>query len=424
MRRTLTIAAALTATLAASLAQAKNITVWVIDGTSERPYFLQLEKAFNAANSSKGITAKVTPIPNINDALKAGFLSKKLPDVIMLDGPNMANYVWSGQLAPLNPYLDKALLSDLLPAIKDQGTYSPDGKMYSISPYDSTVLLWGNKKYLKEAGVRIPTSVKDAWTLTEFQDALSKLSKVKGVTWPLDLKLNYSGEWLSYGFAPFLQSCGADLINRKTWQATGTVNSPAAIKILTTLQDWKKKNWIVPQSGGDNRFFGDKTAALVWVGNWMWRDHKAGLKDDLVLIPAPKFCGNKQASPNGGWSWAIPASSANKADAGTFINFAMSTNQVAQYADITGYIPARKSATPLSKVYGKGGEGELMAEQAAAIAVVRPVHPAYPVISKSFGDAVLNILNGADVKSELDKAADAIDKDIAANKGYPPFNKK
>jgi multiple sugar transport system substrate-binding protein len=155
----------------------------------------------------------------------------------------------------------------------------------------------------------------------------------------------------------------------------------------------------------------------------MWRDHKAGLGNDLVLIPAPKFCGNKQVSPNGGWSWAIPKSSSNKQEAGAFINFAMSKAQVANYADTTGYIPARKSATPLSKVYGKGGEGELMAQQAASIALVRPVHPAYPVISKSFGDAVLNILNGADVRAELDKAASAIDRDIAANKGYPPFNK-
>lgn len=417
------IVALLALTTLLSTAHAGQLTAWVIDGGSERPYFIQLEKAFNDAFKSKGITVSVKPIPNINDALKAGFLSKKLPDVVMIDGPNMASYAWAGQLAPLDPYLDKAMLKDLLPAIKDQGTYSPDKKLYSISPYDSTVLLWGNKKYLKEAGVRIPKNVKDAWTMTEFQDALAKLSKVKGVTWPLDLKLNYDGEWLSYGFAPFLQSCGADLINRKTWKASGTVNSPAAVNILTTLQDWKKKNWIVPQSGGDNRFFGDKTAALVWVGNWMWRDHKAGLKDDLVLIPAPKFCGNKQASPNGGWSWAIPASAANKADAGAFVNFAMTTAQVAKYADTTGYIPSRKSATPLSKVYGKGGEGELMADQAADIAVVRPVHPAYPVISKSFGQAVLNILNGANVKAELDKAAAAIDADITANKGYPPFNK-
>lgn len=416
--------ALLATTLALSAsAHAKQITVWVIDGDSERPYFLQLQDAFNKANEKKGLTAKIVPVPSINDAIQSGFLSGKLPDVFMLDGPNMANYVWSGQLAPLDSYFSKSTLADILPAIKDQGTYSPDGKLYAMSPYDSSVLLWGNKKYLQEAGVRIPKSLKDAWTLKEFEDALQKLSRVKGVTWPLDLKLNYSGEWLSYGFSPFLQACGADLINRKSWKATGTLNSEAAVDILEHLQSWAKNKWIVPASGGDNRFYGDKTAALVWVGNWMWRAHKEGLKDDLVLIPAPRFCGNKQVSPNGGWSYAIPKVSPNKAEAGAFIDFAMSSKQVALYSDTTGYVPARKSAIRLSKLYGKGGEGAIMAEQSAKIALVRPVHPAYPVISKSFGDAVLNILNGASIKSELDKAAKSIDQDIQSNKGYPPFNK-
>ena len=55
--------------------------------------------------------------------------------------------------------------------------------------------------------------------------------------------------------------------------------------------------------------------------------------------------------------------------------------------------------------------------------MVRPVHPAYPVISNSFGKAVQHILQGADVKGELQKAARAIDEDIEDNSGYPPFDK-
>lgn len=63
-----------------------------------------------------------------------------------------------------------------------------------------------------------------------------------------------------------------------------------------------------------------------------------------------------------------------------------------------------------------------MAEQSATIALVRPVHPDYPVISASFGQAVQNILQGAAVASELQNAARAIDDNIADNAGYPPFN--
>ena len=400
---------------------AQQITAWVIDGESERPFFVQLEQAFNEAFAGEGVSVDVVRLPSINDALQAGFLGGELPDVIMLDGPNMASYVWSGQLAPLDPYLSDEMLADLLPAIIDQGTYGPDGQIYSISPYDSSVLLWGNRSYLERAGVRIPTSVTDAWTFEELDAALAALVDLPEVTWPLDMKLNYTGEWYSYGFSPFLQACGADLIDRDTWQARGTLDSDAAVESLERLQSWAVQDWIVPAAAGDNRFFGDKSAALVWVGNWMWRVHQEGLGDDLVIIPAPKWCDDMQASPNGGWSYAIPRVSANKDAAGQFIDFAMSTEQVALYADTTGYVPSRHSAVELSELYGPGGQGALMAEQSATIAVVRPVHPAYPVISAAFGRATNAILEGADVATELARAARVIDEDIADNDGYPPF---
>lgn len=417
MKRMLILA--LIATLSFGLAQ-KQLEVWVLDGVSEGPHFANLEEAFNA--SQDDIQVDIVPLPSINDALQSGFLGGELGDVIMLDGPNMANYVWSGQLAPIDEYITDDMRADLLPAIIDQGTYGPDGKLYSISPYDSSVLLWGNRSYLEEAGVRIPTSVEDAWTFDEFEEALYALNDIDGVTWPLDMKLNYDGEWFSYGFSPFIQACGADLIDRETWVASGTLDSPEAVQAMERLQSWMLDDLIVPASAGDNRFFGDKTAALTWVGNWMWGAHSEGLGEDLVLIPAPKFCSEQAVSPNGGWSYAIPQATDDKDAAGTFIQFAMSSEMVADYADVTGYVPARASAVELSEVYGPGGQGELMAEQSATIALVRPVHPAYPVISQAFGQAVINILDGGDVQGELSNAAGRIDDDIADNAGYPPFN--
>lgn len=423
MKHSLYAGAALAALLAATPALSAQITAWVIDGDSEKPYFAQLEETFNAAFSAEGSTVDVVPIPSYNEAIQAATLSGGLPDVIMLDGPNMASMAWAGTIQPIGPLLDPAIIEDLLPAIKAQGTYGPSGDFYFISPYDSSVLLWGNKAQLEAAGVRIPTSVEDAWTRDEFRDALAKLDALPGIEWPLDMKLNYgAGEWMTYGFSPLAQSNGGDIIDRTTWIAEGTINSAANVEVLTELQDWFKKGWIVPASAGDNKFYGEKTAALSWVGNWMWPAHREGLGDDLVLIPGPKFGPDGVKTPNGGWGWAVPAASANIEDVKKFLNYAMSSEQVAAYSDTTGYIPARASAIPLSKLYGKGGEGELFALEAACCAVVRPVHPAYPVITAAWSQAVVNILTGeADVKSELDTAAKIIDQDIADNGGYPPF---
>jgi multiple sugar transport system substrate-binding protein len=61
----------------------------------------------------------------------------------------------------------------------------------------------------------------------------------------------------------------------------------------------------------------------------------------------------------------------------------------------------------------------LFVKQLETIAVPRPVTPAYPVITQAFAEAVQNIVAGADVKEELDKAVKKIDRDIEDNQGYP-----
>ncbi len=401
---------------------AKEITAWVIDGDSERPYFIQLEKAFNQQFADKDVSVKIQPIPGYDDAIRAAWMSNDLPDVIMVDGPNMANYVWSGMLKPLNDLVDPSVMKQLLPGIIAQGTYGPDHKIYLLGQGDSSVALWGNKKYLDMAGIVPPTKPSEAWTYDEFSTVLDKLSHVKGVKWPLDMKLNYGGEWNTYGYYPFIKSNGGDIINQKTWKADGTINSAKTIDAIKKMKAWMTKGEVVPATAGDNRFFGDKTAALSWVGNWMWRAHSEALGDDLVMIPAPKF-GNRPYSPNGGWGWAVPSSATNNDEISDFLNFALSKEQVAEWSNTTGYIPARADSMELTPIFAEGGVAHVMALQAKEIAVVRPVHPAYPVITSEFGKALKNIFEGADAKQALNRAARAIDDDIDDNMGYPPFDK-
>ena len=342
MKHALYAGVALAACVMSSHAFAGQLTAWVIDGDSEKPYFTQLEESFNAKYGAEGITLDVVPIPSYNEAIQAATLSGGLPDVIMLDGPNMASVAWAGTIQPIGDLLDPEIIADLLPAIKAQGTYGPEEEFYFVSPYDSGTILWGNKALLEQAGVRIPTTVEDAWTREEFADALAKLKALPGIEWPLDVKMNYgAGEWMTYGFSPFAQSNGGDIIDRTTWVADGTINSEANIDTLTTLQNWNKAGYIVPASAGDNKFYGEKTAALSWVGNWMWPAHREGLGDDLVLIPPPAFGAKGPISANGGWGWAVPTSSTNLDDVKVFLNYAMSSEQVPAYADTTGYVPSR-----------------------------------------------------------------------------------
>jgi multiple sugar transport system substrate-binding protein len=85
-----------------------------------------------------------------------------------------------------------------------------------------------------------------------------------------------------------------------------------------------------------------------------------------------------------------------------------------------GAVPARTSAILMSDLYAEGGPLNIFVQQLqGGVALERPVTPAYPVITSAFSDAVNNIVAGADVQDELDKAVEKIDQDIQDNQGYP-----
>lgn len=404
---------------------AGDIKVWHHGGRGdgEREKIAKMLEAWSTAHPESKAVLEILPEGAYNEQVQAAALAGNLPDLLDFDGPNYANYVWSGYLTPLNEIVGKATLDNVIPSLIAQGTYGPDGKLYSLGMGDSGLGLWGNKAMLTKAGVRIPKGVEDAWTLAEFEDALAKL-KTSGVATPLDVKLNYGkGEWYTYGFSPIIQSMGGDLIDRTAWKSTGTLDGAASVDAMTHFQSWVKAGYVVPGAAGDDSFYAKKTSAISFVGHWMWPAHSKGLGDDLVLIPMPKW-GAKQLTGNGGWCWGVTKSSKDPKAVGALIEYLLSDPVLGPFMESQGGPPGTKSVTAASKLYGKGGALQVYADQlSGGIGFPRPVHPAYPVITAAFAQAVADIVDGKDVKSALSKAAADIDQNIADNNGYPPFGK-
>jgi multiple sugar transport system substrate-binding protein len=320
---------------------------------------------------------------------------------------------------PLDDYVSDEMKADFLPSIIEQGTYA--GKLYSLGTFDSGLAIWGNKAYLEEAGVRIPTGIDDAWTGEEFMDALEKLQALPEVEYAIDFKINYGEtEWYTYGFAPIMQSFGGDLIDRSTYKsAEGVLNGPEAVEGMTYFQEIFKKGYANPDPAGDDAFYGTKTAALAFVGHWMWNPHNDGLGDDLVLMPMPKF-GKKAVTGMGSWNWGLSSSCPNPDAAWKVLEYFVSTDEILRMTNANGAVPARKSAIAKSKLYGEDGPMNLLVQQLeGGVALPRPITPAYPVITQSFIEAAKNIMAGADVKTELDKMVKKVDLDIEDNQGYP-----
>ena len=423
--RTLLATAALLG--AAGMAEAKTVVHVMHQGD---PGWVKaygdVAKRFEEANPDIDVEMIYAPHDAYNEKFSAAVMAKQLPDVMELDAPFLANYVWSGYLQPIKPLVDQDLLDDMTSSNISQGTYPIDKDLYAIGLTDSSVVLYGNKKYLEAIGARIPKSVDDAWTREEFEGYLEKLSKLEGVKWPIDTFRGYGikTEWITYAYGPLLESAGCDLIDRKTWTASGTLDSEACVKALTMMQTWVKNGWVVPTSSGTNQFYAEgQPAALAMGGHWFYAEAAAAMKDDIVVMPLPKI-GEKGVSPNGTWIWGISATSENPEAAGKYLSFLLKDKEYREYAKTQSAYPGLKSFAAESPLYAEGGPLAVAFEQASKTAVARPPHPAYPTITSAFMQAVDKIFNGGDAQEALTAAAKKIDQDIEDNAGYPPFDEQ
>lgn len=396
-----------------------ELRVWLHDSRDElRDTYELLADEFNRNSATTTIVVEAIPEAEYAARVAEAADASELPCVLEFDGPFMARYAATGSLIPLDDYVNPTMRADFLPTILAQGTY--EGKLYSLGAFDSGLAIWGNRRHLEAAGVRIPTSIDPQspdgpWSRQEFLDALAALQALPEVEYAIDMKVHYGGEWNTYGFSPILQSFGGDLVARDFSGASGVVNGPDAVEAMTFLQGIFDAGYANPNQTAedDDAFFapGKENVALSYVGHWMWLSH-ARLGDDLVLIPMPAF-GTQPVTGLGSWNWGISANCEYPDESWQFLDFLMNERNVLLIANSSGGPPARRSSALQSELYSEGGALRLFIEQLdGQVAIERPVHPAYPVITESFSSAVAAIIGGANVQSELDGAASAIDAEL------------
>ena len=396
---------------------ALTLQVWAHAGQAAEREVLQSQVAqFN--QQSTNIDVKLTFIPerDYNAQVQAAALAGDLPDILEFDGPYLYNYIWQNQLIALDTLLPKTVLDDLLPSIVDQGTH--DKHLYSVGVFDSGLGLYARRSALQDTHVRMPASAAQAWSVDEFDALLKQLAQRDSDHAVLDLKLNYRGEWFTYAFSPVLQSAGADLIDRKTYQhSSGVLNSVASVAALQHVQNWIQQGLVDPNL--DDAAFVTGRVALSWAGHWEYARYKQTWKDDLIILPLPDF-GEGTKTGQGSWNWAITRKSAHPQAAAQFLVFLLRTDQVLAMCNANGSVPGTRSAVQRSTLYGKNGALRLFAEQLLqGVAMPRPKTPAYPVITTVFQHAFQEIRNDISVKQALDSAAEKIDRDIRDNQGYP-----
>ncbi len=395
-------------------AKGGTIALWTHNGGNEKELAVneKIISDFNASQTKYKVKLQSFPQESYNQSVVAAATAKKLPCIVDIDSPNVPNWAWAGYLAPLD--LPASTWDGQLPSTV--GTVGK--KVYSYGHYDVALAMYARKHSLAAAGIRIPT-IDKPWTKSEFADALAKLKKTGEYPFPLDLGTAGSGEWAPYAYSPFLQSFGGDLIDRKSYKsADGVLNGPEAIEWATWLRGLVTSGYIAQKSGADSTAdFVNNKSAILYSGSWAATTVADKLKDDAVIIPPPDF-GDGPKIGGGSWQWGMTTGCDQPAGALDYLKFAHQTKYFVAFANALGLVPATKDAAAQVPNYAEGGKDRVFLDFAQKFAEVRPVTPAYPVISSVFQKASADILSGGDPKTVLDKAVSDIDKDIKQNGNY------
>ncbi|MCF1595258.1 ABC transporter substrate-binding protein [Streptomyces muensis] len=121
---------------------------------------------------------------SVHDQLLTSFEGGEAPDIIHDASDDLADFAYGGYLADLTDLLPQRLKSDIPQHSWDTATFG--GRIYGVPFLQEPRVLIANAKWLKEAGVRIPTPERP-WSWAEFREITDQLSGdgKYGVAWPL-----------------------------------------------------------------------------------------------------------------------------------------------------------------------------------------------------------------------------------------------
>jgi len=391
-----------------------TMTLWTHNGGNDVELAVNKKVVadFNASQDEYRVKLQSFPQESYNSAVTAAAAANKLPCILDIDGPNVPNWAWAGNLAPLE------LPDSLFESQLETTMGVVDGELYSFGHYDVAMNLTTRRSVLEKYDIRIPT-LDQPWTGAEFDEALAKIKAGGDFAYPLDLGTAGSGEWLPYAYSPMLQSFGGDLIDREDYEsADGVLNGPEALAWADWLQSTIKKGYVAKKSGEDATldFVNGKTA-IVWTGSWAADAVTEKYGDDALFLPPVDF-GHGPKIGGASWQWGMSADCGAKEGAREYLEFSAQPKYYVEYSKALGLIPANTQAAAQLPAFQEGGKYRVFLDIAEKFAMVRPVTPAYPFISSTFAKATQDIIAGGDPEKILDKAADDIDSNIKSNGGY------
>ncbi len=377
-----------------------QIEYWHYFNAESQPIIEGLVEEFNQSQDEIEVVQTYISRADLMKQYTMGALSGELPDVGMVDNPDMASFVEMG------------VFQDITDEINEWGevdqfyegplaSATVDGRYYGLPQNTSCIGIYYNKDLFEAAGLTeddVPTN----WD--ELYEVSKKLTTEDTFGFAFSAKGTEEG---TFTYLPWLYSTGADIT---------TLDSPEAIKSMEYLTRFVEEgitskevvNWA--QSDVKDAFIAGK-AAIMENGSWqmaaldqMVADGTLGFEYGIAYIPKDE----KYTSVIGGENIGI-CEGANKEAAFEFVKFLESKESIAKFSLLAGKFPPRADSMASEEIWSTDENYKVFADT-MEFALTRGPHPEWPTISEGIYTALQASLLGEEtpevaMKKAAEKAA-------------------
>ena len=360
----------------------------------------KMVKQYNESQSDIYIVPTFVSREELMKQYTIGAVSGGLPDIGMVDSPDMASYISLGVFEDITDYLsDWPDLEQFYPGPMASAK-DADGRIYGLPNNSNCLALLCNMDILKAAGVENPPT-----TWEELREVCEKTTNPDDGVYGLAM-CAISNEEGTFQYIPWMYGAGSSVAD---------VDDKAGVEALTFLSDLVKDglmskevvNW--GQGDAYNAFLAGK-AAILESGTWQISTLDGQDKDKVTFeyqyVPMPKH-GDNQATVIGGENFGVCAGSEHVAECTDFLKSMMSAENNADWCEIAGKLPVRGDAVELKDFWTADARYKVF-NDSMDFAVARGPHESWPTISEAIYTAEQSAILGEKTPEEALAAAAAV----------------
>lgn len=386
----------------AAAGSATEISLWhYFDASADAQAIVEWVDEYNSLQDDIHITATYVSRAELMNQYTIGALSGELPDIGMVDSPDMASYISLGVFEDITDELNAWGELDKFYPGPLSSCMDSEGKLYGLPQNTNCLVLACNMDLLDAAGYdHMPTS------LDEFQEMVAATTDEANSVYGFAMCC-VSTEEGTFQLLPWLRSnYNGESVNVDNLTAESAVHGLGVLGDFIANGYMSKEcvNWT--QADAFNQFAAGK-AAMAEVGTWhLAQTETIGdlFSYDFCLLPTGSE--GTSTSAIGGENFGVCTGATDVGACVDFLTWLCSKDKEGEWAVTAGKIPTRSDSVA-NYDYEQDGFGVFTDEMNYAQA--RGPHPEWPTISEAVYTAAQSVfVDGTDPADALAKAMETI----------------